>query len=221
MAVFPKSKPRCFGLPSSYHQGTKTCRGCPERTECESVSYDRLHGLKSSGFDAGDDVLARFQDRSLAGFRPHRQIEIHLTVKPPTRQVKAEKYENALTQEDITALQSVPYTVAEKVQRMMSSNQDRIARAALKEGRNPFPIDGSRHLHVACDALLQGGFTKRGLRQRFMDQLGWGENTAFSHVSLVVSMFLLFKFVKQENDNFVLHPSIGDSKCPPVSHGSW
>ncbi|WP_342234557.1 hypothetical protein [Inquilinus sp. OTU3971] len=57
----------------------------------------------------------------------------------------------------------------------------------LRAGVNPC-AERSAFLRLACAALLQGGFTRSELRQAYVRELDWAEQTAASHVGQVVAL---------------------------------
>lgn len=204
--------PNCFGLPSIYHQRSEHCAKCPHHDRCEEVAYARLLAL-SERIEVGD-ALARYQDRSGAELRrPKFKVRLALTAIPE-RRARRERVSLELTAADHALIAGLPTKVAEKVQVLMKRGNDRVARAALAHGRNPFPADGAKYLHVACERLLAGGFTRAELRVEFMRRLAWKESTAFSHVSSVVSMFPALGFAHEQDGRFVLHPRLrADNQC--------
>jgi hypothetical protein len=203
------SQPQCYGQPSQYHQTGDRCGGCPFKQSCEEESYGRLLGLKRAGFDPGLDVLARYQNRGSGALRePLAAPVVILNMPVPGREVPTEKSSVNLSSIDDEALLAVPLSIANKARQMMASNFDTVARSALAEGVNPFPVKGMKHLHIAANALLNNGFTNTSLRADLVHKLGWAESTAYSQCSVAVSLLLLFKIAKKEGNRFLLHPTI-------------
>lgn len=201
------TSPSCFGLPSIYHQESPRCRDCSHREGCESTAYAKLVALSRS-VDV-TDALARFQHR--AG--PVRPVEAHETVSlsavPPERSARRERLKVSLNDIDQALIDALPVKVATKVRRMMQRNMDQMARHLLAQGKNPFPLKGAGFLHVACELLLSGGFTRSRLRQTYVERFGWTNGTAAAHVSNVTAMFPALRIAIEGSDGaFVMHPSV-------------
>lgn len=136
------------------------------------------------------DQLAKFESRSDgATSAPAAPVGVTVTVNVPARTARFEKVRVGLTEQDRALLERLPVKVAKKAKLLMEQNLDKVARKELAAGRNPFLLKGNGYLHVACEMLLNGGFTRASLREEYIKRLGWTQGTAFSHVSVVVSLF--------------------------------
>jgi hypothetical protein len=78
----------------------------------------------------------------------------------------------------------------------------------LAKGENPFAENPPKFLNVACDMLLNGGFTKASLKKAFMERLKQSDGTAGSHVSITVAMLLPMNIIVASGKSFALNPAI-------------
>lgn len=212
-------RPSCFGLASVVDSRNPVCRLCQHVTPCLEAVYSSLVRFKGV-IDVRDTLAAVERDLvgratgeplhsvapTLAGAAP---ALLHTTIAIPARTTKVEKVKFGLTDTDKAQINAMPKKVALKLKRLLELNLDKLARVELAAGRNPFPRDGAGYLHVAADLLLRGGFTKASLRVALMERLAWSEGTAFSHVSAVVHLFPALEIAIEQDDSFVLPPSLG------------
>lgn len=189
--------PRCFGLPSVFHRDTPTCAKCPVMTECEKAALAKALAL--APYVQIGDVVMRLRNRGES--TTPAAVDTQLTVVQRT--TREEKLRLALTEGDRAVIAKMPVKVREKAEYIMRAGKDVEARESLSRGVNPFPLDGSRYLHVACDLLIKGGFTRAELRDAYMERLGWSRATAASEVSTVVNIFPALKFAKEVHRRFV------------------
>lgn len=191
-------KPNCFGLPSVHDKDSPECAGCAVADECSDLALAKA--VAFSRYVNTADIVRRLEGRSK--FAPGEAL-VNVTCEPVQRTTRFEQVRIDLTVPDQELLEKLPVKVAKKATLLMQSNMDREARAALRDGKNPFPFFGSKYLHLACRELLNGGFTRSSLRAVYMKELGWTEGTAFSHVSAVVSLFPALRFAQEQNGTFV------------------
>lgn len=189
--------PRCYGLPSLIHRDSPHCGECPFLDECERVALNKALAL--SLYIDIPDVVARLRNREGQKGQP-TAVE---GVTPLTRTTSGEKVRMALTQQDFALIKQMPAKVRQKVELLMKQGKDVAAREALLRGENPFPFAGAGYLHVACELLLAGGFTRAELRKTYMQRLGWTEGTAYSHVSAVVAIFPALGIAEEIAGRFV------------------
>lgn len=77
--------------------------------------------------------------------------------------------------------------------------------ASLNEQKNPFP-ELPKWLNIMGDKLAgpAESFTRAGLKAAFMEQLGWKDQTAGSHVSIAVAMAVGLGIVVEHEGSFIL-----------------
>jgi hypothetical protein len=189
--------PRCFGLPSLIHRDSPHCAECPYLNECERVALNKALAL--SAYIQIPDVIARLRNRDGQKGQPTAITGVsHIT-----RTTSGEKVRMALTEEDVATVKQMPVKVRRKVELLMKQGKDVAAREALLRGENPFPFEGSGYMHVACELLLAGGFTRAQLRKEYMRRLHWTEGTAYSHVSAVVAISRAIGIAEEIGGKFV------------------
>lgn len=109
-----------------------------------------------------------------------------------------------LSLEDHRAIATTPRKVAGRLESLLTKGFHVIARRKLAAGQNPFPVSGAKHIHLAGEMLLAGGFTKGQLRQQCIERFQWTEGTAFSEVSQAVALLRGLRLVRQTQDHIHL-----------------
>jgi hypothetical protein len=79
-------------------------------------------------------------------------------------------------------------------------------RASVLRGVNPFAESGPSFMRVACDALIDGGFTKAQLKARLMDELVWTDGTAGSHVAQACGFLQAFGVIQAIGGKYTVVP---------------
>jgi hypothetical protein len=159
--------PSCHGDPSVFSFKAKTCTGCRHFDTCVNLTHDSLLQLRPA-----PQIAAL--------------IERHARHKTGTAETK-----RALTAEEEAVAQNLPVKIAPQYRRIVSEGFVPLMQRGIAQGTNPFKPEGYKYLHVAFAQLLQGGFTKKSLRQRYMQECAWSEGTAFSAVSMVWQLFVV------------------------------
>ncbi len=185
--------PSCCGVPSLINvEEGGWCRGCEVRERCVRLAYPKLKRIANS---AGmHEELVRFE-------AVHAETLTRSTVaKLPTPAGQGETLtpndSDRLRESDMTLtdrqreiLASLPVKIAPKVRVLMQKRVDQAAPVRLAQGLNPFTEADPRYLQIAGELLLERRSISRSeLRKRLIDQLGWTEGTAASHVSAVVAI---------------------------------
>lgn len=174
-------QPSCHGDPSVFSFKSKTCTGCQHFDSCVNITHDCLLQLRPAPAIAVMlERHARFEaskgDKS-AGFIEGK------------RDLTAEEEHTA---SQLTARAAVQY------RRIVSEGFIPLMKQGLARATNPFRIEGYKYLHIAFASLLSGGFTKRELRIRYMNDCQWGEGTAFSAVNMIWHLFPAFGVATDE-----------------------
>lgn len=219
--VVEQVAPGCFGAASVYGSDSQICRACHAFERCGEKSIQTLEAIKAS-IDVRDLLARHSRTRSMASF----QIEASRPVIPsplPVAQPKQPKgtverktpvervtFHIAVEDQDaIAVLEQKSSKVAKQALVLCKTNKINECRSHLPRGLNPFSTSGPRFFFVACDMLLNGGFTKASLKARLMKEFGWTDNTAGSHVAIAVGVLAGMGIVKLLPDNCILNPELG------------
>lgn len=195
--------PGCFGFASTYSAKSETCQACACRSGCSKTVGEKLKAY-AKRVDVGD-YLRRHEhhDDEIEG-----KAAVEITVAPE-RKTKAVQSKRMFTEREHAMLEGLAVKPRNELRKLIEVGLHKSAHATLQAGQNPFPYEGKRYLHVACAMLLEGGFTKASLRERYMSQLGWSQNTAFPHVAMVCAMFNALGLVEENNGGFIVSPAVG------------
>ena len=60
----------------------------------------------------------------------------------------------------------------------------------IRANRNPFSIRPPAYMRIAVDQLLAGGIERATLKSTFVEELGWTETSAASHVGIATGALL-------------------------------
>jgi hypothetical protein len=194
----------CFGMPSMYRADKPICRGCSFHADCGPVALGRAKAINAK-VDVSD-VIGAISDRDSVVTPVFVQLDS--TKEDLARVAPKAKVTHDLTIADKIKINRLPKKVAEKLKRLLESNADKLARESFKMGRNPFPIEGSKQLHVACELLLRGGFSREELRQGYIDKLGWSETTAFPSVTTAIHLLTAMRLIEKEKGRYVILPEV-------------
>lgn len=154
----------CVGLPSVFSHVSSTCATCEARPECSGKVLTTLQRIRGSV--QVDDLISQFR----LGF-------VEQALEKPE-----------LTLQQRTAVASMPAKVAGRLKALLLDGFDQTAKSRFAQGDNPFPGSGAKHLHLAGQLLLAGGFTKLEFRTRCIERYGWSTNTAFVEVSRAIAL---------------------------------
>lgn len=84
--------------------------------------------------------------------------------------------------------QMLPVRAEEHLQRLRLRGVD--LPRALSMGVNPFDTTPPAFMRVAFGLLLKGAFKRAQLQAAFVEELGWSDSSALSHVSVAVSILV-------------------------------
>ena len=170
----------CFGMPSTYNAASIICQRCPFFVPCGKSAQAILAALRG-GITA---------DRMLESLTPPRVV-----LQP--------------TQSHITRIHAAPIKVQPRLERLLNDGFDQKAAEAFANGRNPFPLSGSKQMHQAGQMLLQGGFTRHQLRDWCIETMGWSKASAASQVSNDVALLRSLALVEESDaGRLILHRQI-------------
>lgn len=164
-------------MASVFNPGSNACKACPAAKQCRPKALAVLELAR--GAIPVDQLIMEFRE----------------DYEPPARAL-------SLSQESSVA--SMPVKVAARLRSLLLQGFDRRASAALQQGQNPFTARGAKHLQLAGEMLLAGGFTRSSFRKECQARFTWSEGTAFSQVSQAISLLRGLGLVIDQGDRVVL-----------------
>lgn len=72
----------------------------------------------------------------------------------------------------------------------------------LAAGRNPFAGMTPAYMRETCAALIEGGFSRKVLRERFVIAFGWSQGTASGHVSFIIPALKHLGVIEETGEQF-------------------
>ncbi|MDR9847125.1 hypothetical protein [Herbaspirillum huttiense] len=210
--------PGCFGAPSVFGSDSVVCNACTMFDKCADASAQRLQKIRPL-IDVGD-LIARHKAARAAAVAARRQrtapagepsAQPAPITEPVERKTTKEKVTFVISEADQAVLAKLGSKSAKAhSQAVILCKNDKVneCRAMLPRGQNPFAENGPNFLRVACDMLINGGFTKAQLKAELMNKLGWTDGTAASHVAIAAGLFLAFSLIADREGAFVLNPAL-------------
>lgn len=216
--------PGCYGAASVYSMDSQVCQACVAFRQCGDEALKTLDSIKS--VINVTDLLARHQAARQraqqarvkpAAPQPVAQSPIPVAqpapiTKPVERKTTVQRVTFAISDDDQAIIMKIgEKNVKTKEQAIVLCKTNKVAamRKDLPQAANPFATSGPAFMRVACNLVLSGGFTKASLKAQLMQDLGWTDGTAASHVAMVCVILFAFGIVKLEGDKFVLNPALG------------
>jgi len=223
MSATPEQQaPGCFGSASTYSTDSVVCKACTAYRSCGEAAYERLQALRE--IVNVKDLLAQHErarlKANLASPDPsHPMVTSPIPVrqpdvmnKPIERATPMIKVAFAISVEDQRVLDAIgakSVKAKEAATTLCKNNRINDMRAMLPRGRNPFATTGPQYLRIACDMLINGGFTKAMYRARLMQDLAWTDGTAGSHVAVACALLYSFGIMTQDVQGlFVVNPAL-------------
>lgn len=200
--MIEKLNPGCFASASNYSATSRICGKCPINVDC-GVEV----GKKLRAYSAKADVSDFLEQHESQEAEKRKAQPVTITVKPK-RETKPVQVKRIFTEREQAILDSVTSVKPKnELRKLIEAGFCADLQSTLQARQNPFPYDGKRYLHVAHAMLLEGGFTKASLRERYMTQLGWVQNTAFPHVAMACSILTALGIAEETKSGFVLSPT--------------
>jgi len=213
--------PGCYGAASVYSTDSSVCKGCTAYQECGSASLETLEAIRAT-VDVRDLLKKHAAARAKAApaaapstpieKRPIPVSQPRVIDKPIERKTTQEKVTFELTMEMSSTIERIAAQnkkAADQATTLCKMGRINDMRAMLPKGINPFVEGGPSFLRVVCKHLINGGFTRTGLRVAMAEELGWTEETAASHISQAIAILGAFRIVGKADDKIVLHPALG------------
>lgn len=213
--------PACFGAPSCYAGDSKICQACVAYGQCGSEVTETLVRIKN--VINVDDLLHKHTqalDKARATRKAKEKVEKDATkgdelvkpARPMPREVQRKSKVEPIVYEIDEQTSSLIATLPVKAQpfaiQLCKTGMINRIKADLKNGLNPLEKTGPKFLSLALASLINGGFAKASLRASYVSEFSWGENTAASHVSLVVKLFAMFEIAVETDNKFVVNPEL-------------
>ena len=192
-----KTTPGCFGAASVFDENYAVCQSCAAFRTCGEAARSNLQAMRER-IDLSAVMTRRVQVRS-AAMRAGAAPVV-------SRQASAIPEED---QRVIALISDKNRKAGEQATLLCKYNKINLCRAALPNRVNPFAESGPSFMRVACDLLLNGGFTKAMLKQRLMTVLGWSPGTAAAHGSMATALLYAFGIATLAQEQFVLNPALG------------
>jgi hypothetical protein len=193
--------PGCLGSVQTFSFIAKACAACAHFEPCRSQVRERIASLP---------IRKDVRTELLNQHRAFDALRSHATGSTRTEEVKATVLggKRELTAAEKKIMASLPVKAQKQYARLVAGGYVPKVKSAVESRANPFDKEGFRYLHVAFAALLEGGFTKKGLRERYMRELEWSEGTAFSHVSQIWHLLPAIGAAQEEAGMLVVHPTL-------------
>jgi hypothetical protein len=211
-----QQSPGCFGSPSCFASDSDFCKACVGYDDCGEESFKTLNRIKDvinveDLFRKHTIAMAKAKEDRLNAEKALRPSKTPR--KTPTkieRKTKVEKVELVLDEKTAELIDALPVKLKPYAINLHKNGLiDRIKKDLVRNV-NPLALSKSSpaFLSLAIDALIKGGFTKAELKSIYMQERGWTESTAGSHVSLVVSLFVAFDIAVERNQKFTASPTL-------------
>lgn len=214
--------PGCFGSASAYSMDSTVCQGCVAFAECGEESIKTLQSIREL-VDVRDYLKRHEAARAKAGRPAAPAYKAPLAASPvtvgqptldepiarATAPVRTAFAVSASDQAVIDLLGTKNVKAMEQALVLCKGGKVGEMRAGLPLQRNPFTKTGPKYLRVACDMLMRGGFTKAEYKARMVQELGWAENTAGSHVAVACALLYAFEIaIPDTSGAFVINPKL-------------
>lgn len=208
--VKPSTAPACFAAASVFSHDSDVCRGCAQFDLCADASLRTLEAIK--GIINVNDLIRRHEKARRATVKAvEPQLEAAVPQKPlPTqveRKAQVVKVQFEVDESEGDVIATLPVKPQEIAIRLCKEGKLHEIRRGVAENRNALAETGPAFLRVAVDRLLAGGFTRSELREALKSELGWGDSTASSHVSMTLPLFKAFKIAQEIEGRIVLVPA--------------
>lgn len=199
----------CFGIPSVFSFGSKTCSTCSDFGHCRRVAHDELRTVEAS--PAIRAALIMHERHALSGASEPPPIAEGITAreKPAKARIsRAKRSSFELTEHQKSVVASIPRRAGELVSKIFKRGHEAEIRIALRDGNAPLADETCyRSLKVAL-AHLRRGYTRQCLRTHFMDELGWSYDSAWNEVSLMWSVLPALGVGMEKSGQMIVAPNL-------------
>jgi hypothetical protein len=214
--------PGCFGAASTFSGDSKACQACPQFDACREESIATLERIRDR-IDVSDILRQHESARLKAVARKNIQDALKVgevaevkSVKQPravakavVRETKVVRVRFEISDEDMAIINSIPNVkVKTAAMSMVEQNTIRDVKSSLPKGINPMTRKQFQWARVACDMLIEGGFSLAALQARYMSEFEWQKMTAGPHASMLIGLFKAFGIITGNNEHYVLNPNL-------------
>lgn len=225
-ATDEQKAPGCFGAASVYSMDSVVCQGCVAFTTCGDTAIKKLESMREL-VDVRDllarHAAARVKAQNVALKPPAAPAPLvpspipvaqpKATLQPIERKTTSARVTFEISDDDQNVLALIgekSVKTREQAIVLCKTNKINNMRSMLPKGVNPFIESGPKFLSVACDLLLNGGFTKATLKARLIADLAWTDGTAGSHVAIACALLYSFGIITADTSGaFILNPALG------------
>lgn len=181
--------PGCFGMGACFDPTTETCASCDYAARCQPIAYRSLKVIHKE-------------------VPVPELIRLHNPFLPPEERIvksfagsgsKRSKF--SLSPEQQRMLEAMPSKPRKITKRLFEDGVD--VASDLARGINPFESEPPKLLRAPVRLLLQGGFSKRELKEEYLrESPGMSDGTAKSNVSIAVNILSAIGAMKMLNGKF-------------------
>ncbi len=209
--------PGCFGAATTFSMDSAICNQCNAKADCEPEALQALERIK--GIVRIDDLVKRHRaarakamkelkakdDEAIAA-APPGPIATPTPTKPVARVTPAERVEFEVSEKHARVISHMPTKAQTFATTLCRRGAIQMLRRNAAYGKVVPGIPG--WLAISMQMLMDGGFTKASLKERFVSELKWGDGTAYSHISLATSLLTGFEIASEANGKYTLSPTI-------------
>lgn len=211
--------PACFGSISCFSRDSEFCQKCPAYQSCEAQSYATLQSIKNV---VNVDDLIREHEKARRQKQAQRDAERLAMNKAKAEQPKASQPKRQEIAERATKVEKVTFEVSKDDEKfvmtlpvkaqpfalgLIKSGMVVDIRQGLSNGVNAIAEKKPKWLSLCVELLLSGSYSRKDLKQHFIDHFGWSDATAASHVSLAFVLLTGFKIAQEIDSKLVAMPS--------------
>lgn len=182
-----RNRPSCFGISVCYDEESKACKKCKFRESCFDESKKEAIAVATKYTPAKKTLYKKFNRKNV--------------VVDESKKARRKRVSHIEAQHD----QSKDYGYSLRTNDTLWSihKQGIDIHQSLIDGINPFD-SGKRfkHIGVACDLLLDGGFTKNSLHQNLKEVLQCSNSTARSYIYTIMAVLTHESAIENKNNNF-------------------
>lgn len=169
--------PGCFGSPTAYQYDGNTCAACPFASICAAEAERRFAIIQQELGHTVAPIKAAEKPASVKRLRPAKSAHV--------------------------SVEGLPKKAADLVRKIAGVPMTN----DLRGGRNPFAKMTPAYMRETCAALIDGGFTRKVLRERFMVAFSWSQGTASGHVSFIIPALKHLDVIEEQGDVFKIKGS--------------
>lgn len=208
--------PACFGAVSCFSRDSCYCQNCPAFEACEQQSYKTLQSIKD--VVNVNDLLKQHEKAKMAQEYKRQALRDEMNAarnktsggiqpKKPAivqRATKVEKvvFEPSADQEALIV--KLPVKAQSFAMTLVKSGLVSEIKNRIKNGENALAGKKPAWMALAIQKLIEGGYTRSELKQIFMKDLGWKENSAQSHVSLAFVLLTCFGIAHEDKAKLLI-----------------